>query len=111
MSVHDVLFKVETPMGVTVRTTKDYWEIITTIKHPVMIKYRKEVKETLEDPDEVRRSKQDPRVHLYYRSIGKVYVCAVVDHIGSQEGYIVTTYLTDRIKEGERIYVKNKNVL
>lgn len=111
MPVHDVIFEVKTPLDVTVRTTKDYWEIITTIKHPVMIKYKKEVKEALEDPDEVRRSKQDPRVHLYYRSIGKVYVCAVADHLSSEESYIITAYLTDRIKEGERIYVKNKNVL
>lgn len=34
-------------------------------------------------------------------------MCIVVDHISYKEGYIITAYLTDRIKEGEQIYVKN----
>ena len=107
MTAKDVIFEVRTPLGVSVRTTSDYWKIITTIKHPVMVKYRKEVKSALSDPDEIRRSKQDPRVHLYYKNIGKVSVCVVSDHIDSKEGYIITAYLTDRIKEGEQIYVKD----
>lgn len=55
----------------------------------------------------MRRSKQDPAVHLYYKNIGKLKVCAVADHISKIEGYIITAYLTDRIKEGEQIYVKS----
>lgn len=111
VAVEDTLFKVNTPLGITIHTTKDYWKIITTIKHPSMIKYKKEVNGTLKDPDQIRKSKQDPRVHLYYKNIGKVFVCVVADHINTKEGYIITTYLTDRIKEGEQIYVKNKNLL
>lgn len=76
-----------------------------------MVKYKTEVKNALKDPDEVRRSKQDPRVHLYYKSIGKVSICVVADHQDRKEAYIITKYLTDRIKEGEQIYVKDKNVL
>lgn len=100
-------FKVKTPLGVTIRTTKQYWKLITTTKHPSIAKYELEVQETLSDPSEIRKSKQDPRVHLYYMSIGKIYVCVVADHINMEEGYIITSYLTDRIKEGDRIYVKN----
>lgn len=104
-------FKVKTPLGVTIRTTKDYWQRIVTTKHPSIAKYESKVKEALKDPDEIRRSKQDIRVHLYYKSIGKLYICVVTDHINSKDGYIITSYLTDRIKEGEQIYVKNQNVL
>ncbi len=104
-------FKVKTPLGITVRTTKDYWQRIITTKHPSIAKYESKVKKALKDPDEIRRSKQDIKVHLYYLSIGEVNVCVVSDHINSKEGYIITAYLTDRIKEGEQIYVKNKNVL
>lgn len=107
MVVQDVLFEVKTPLGITIHTTKDYWKIITTLKHPIMIKYKKEVKLALKDPDEIRRSKQDQRVHLYYKSIGKVHVCVVADHLDKGAGYIITAYLTDRIKEGEQIYVKS----
>lgn len=107
VAIEDVLFEVKTPLGINIHTTRDYWKIITTIKHPSMVKYRKEVKDTLKDPDQIRKSKQDPRVHLYYRNIGKVFVCVVADHTSIEEGYIITTYLTDRIKEGEQIYVKD----
>lgn len=111
MADGDEYFKVKTPLGVTVRTTKEYWERIIGTKHPSIAKYEKEVKDTLNDPDQIRKSKQDPRVRLYYKNIGKVYVCVVADHVTKSEGYIVTCYLTDRIKEGEQIYVKDKNVL
>ena len=31
-----ILFEVSTPLGFRVRVTRSYWELITTIKHPVM---------------------------------------------------------------------------
>lgn len=111
MADGDEYFKVRTPFGVTVRTTKEYWNRIITTKHPSIARHESNVKETLKDPDQIRKSKQDPRVYLYYKSIGKVYVCAVADHVTKSEGYIITSYLTDRIKEGEQIYVKDQNVL
>lgn len=109
--VYDEYFKVKTPLGVTIRTTKEYWQLIVTIKHPSIAKYESRVKEALKDPDEIRRSTKDLRVHLYYKSIGKVGVCVVTDNVDKKNGYVITAYLTDRIKEGEQIYVKNQNVL
>ena len=103
----DVLFEIETPLGVNIRTTTAYWQTITTTKHPSIAKYTAKVKEALANPDEIRKSKQDSKVHLYYKNIGKLFVCVVADHLDKKEGYIITAYLTDRVKEGERIYVKN----
>lgn len=103
-----VYFAVQTPLGVTVRTTKEYWESITTTKHPSIRKYEAQVKKTLSNPDQIRRSTRDSRVHLYYKSIGKLSVCVVADHMSSKEGYVITAYLTDRIKEGEQVYGKEK---
>lgn len=105
--VDDIYFQVQTPLGVTIRTTKDYWEIIVSTKHPSVKRFESEVGKTLVNPDQIRRSKQDQKVCLYYKSIGKLFMCIVVDHINDKEGYIITAYLTDRIKEGEQIYVKN----
>ena len=104
--VEDIYFSVQTPKGIIIRTTKSYWVRIITVKHPSIAKYEKQVKEALENPDEIRKSQQDEKVHLYYRKIGKLHICVVVDHTQETEGYIITTYLTDRIKEGEQIYVK-----
>ena len=111
MANGDEYFKVRTPLGEIIRTTREYWKRIITTKHPSISKHEDDVKEALKDPDEIRRSKQDPRVYLYYKSIGRINICVVVDHIDSKEGYIITSYLTDRIKEGGQIYVKDKNVL
>lgn len=107
MASEDTLFEVKTPLNITIHTTRDYWKIITSIKHPSMVKYKKEAKGTLKNPDQIRRSKQDPRVYLYYKNIGNINVCVVADHVSSKEGYIITAYLTDRVKEGDEIYVKD----
>ena len=107
MGSQDEYFKVKTPLGVTVRTTKKYWKQITELKHPSISKHEKDVKNALKDPDQIRKSMQDPKVHLYYKNIGNLSICVVADHSEISEGYIITAYLTDRIKEGEQIYVKS----
>ncbi len=105
--VENIYFQCKTPLGIIVRTTKEYWERIVTIKHPSIKKYTSEAKVALRDPDQVRKSKQDKRVHLYYKKIGKVWICVIADHMSDNEGYIITAYLTDRIKEGEKVYGKD----
>jgi hypothetical protein len=62
------------------------------------------VKETLLNPDEIYRSKIDQNVYLYYKSFDRIY-CVIVKHIGN-EGFLITAYPTDRIKEGERIWTR-----
>ena len=103
----DVLFEVITPLGIKVRTTKEYWNTIINLKHPSVKPFGKEIEKTLSEPDQIRKSIKDPKVNLYYLSIGKLNLCVVVDCTSTSEGYIITAYLTDRIKEGEQIYVKN----
>ena len=102
----DSLFKVSTPLGFSVRTTSDYWDLIVTIKHPVMDGRVEEVQDTLRIPDEIRQSRSDPAVYLFYRveHPGR-WICAVVKQI-NDEGFLITTYPTDAIKEGRRIWSK-----
>jgi hypothetical protein len=63
-----------------------------------------DVEETLKNPVEIRVSRVDPSVHLFYRveRIGR-WICAVAKKAES-EGFLVTTYPTDAVKEGERIW-------
>ena len=49
------------------------------------------------------RSQEDPTVHLYYGADPPYYICVVVKHL-NKEGFIITTYRTDVIKEGERLW-------
>ncbi len=102
----DILFEASTPLGFTVRVTKQYWNIIITVKHPVMAGCEEEVRETLETPEEIRRSKSDENVYLFYHSRRKRrWVCAVSKQEG-HTGFLVTAYPTDAIKEGEKIWPK-----
>jgi hypothetical protein len=100
----DLLFDIETPLGFRVRVTLAYWEIITTIKHPVMEGREEEVRNTLKDPDEIHVSKRDPNVYLFYKTerVGR-WVCAVTKRLNG-EGFLITAYPTDAVKEGERIW-------
>jgi hypothetical protein len=64
------------------------------------------VREALEKPDEIRRSRSSPDVFLFYRleKPGR-WTCAAAKRRDS-EGFLITAYPTDAIKEGERIWPK-----
>lgn len=98
-----IYFEVETPLKRRIRTTKEYWEFIITFKHPNMRGREEKVIETLKDPDFIRRSRKDGDVYLYYRKSGDKFVCVVCKHL-NEEGFIITTYITDRVKEGEEVW-------
>lgn len=102
----ELLFEIETPVGFRVRTTVSYWELITTLKHPVMRDKLEAVRQTLATPDEVRLSKSDTQVYLFYRNDGqKRWVCAVTRRL-EDTGFLVTAYRTSAIKEGELLWQK-----
>lgn len=97
-----VLFEVETPLDFRVRVTRAYWTLITTVKHPVMAGREAEVGEVLERPEEIRQSRSDPAVYLFYRAVGRRWICAVAKRLNG-DGFLITAYPTDAIKEGARI--------
>jgi hypothetical protein len=100
----ELLFDVLTPLSFTVSVKARYWEIIVSIKHPVMAGREREVMKTLESPEQIRRSRREPNVYLFYREEhpGR-WICAVVKKLNG-EAFLVTTYPTDAIKEGEPIW-------
>ncbi len=94
------------PLGFRVRVTRAYWTLIVTVKHPVMAGHELDVRAALTNPDEIRLSRSDPNVYLFYKSQDmKRWVCAVAKQQNG-DGFLVTAYPTDAIKEGERIWPK-----
>ena len=80
--------------------------MIATTKHPVMAGRESSVKMALETPDEVRQSRIDPEVLLFYKAeAARRWVCAVAK-LADHEAFLVTAYPTDAIKEGIRIWPK-----
>lgn len=96
----EVLFEVETPLGFRVRTTVGYWRQIATVKHPVMAERLEAVRLALLSPDEVRQSRSDREVLLFYRGDGdRRWVCSVTRRLNG-DGFLITAYRTGAMKEG-----------
>ena len=100
----DILFDVPMPLGFSVRITRQYWTLFVTVKHPAMYGREAGVRDTLRSPEQVRRSRSDPNVFLFYRSerLGR-WICAVAKRLNG-EGFLITTYPTEAIKEGEQVW-------
>lgn len=100
-----LVIDVMTPLGFRVTCTAEYWQRITTIKHPPMKGRLADVVRTLSDPDTVRRSVGDPLVVLFHRRSVPRWVCAVVKRTDGI-GYLITAYPADKIKSGEVLWTK-----
>lgn len=100
----EYLFEIKTVLGFSVRTTKTYWDKIC-LKHPELIDKLELIKETLLQPDEIRKSKTDDMVFLFYIEAGR-YWLSVVAKKENEVGFLITAYITDKIKEGEIIWQK-----
>ena len=101
---HDIPFEAATPLGFVVRVTRAHRELIVTVKHSVMRGREADVQRVLQTPEEVRRRRGDPTVLLFYRieQPGR-RLCAAAKR-RNDEGFLSTTYPTDAIKDGERIW-------
>lgn len=100
----ELMFEVITPLGFRVRVMRSYWDLIITIKHPIMAGREHDVQETLQNPSEIRQSRSDQDVYLFYKSERtKRWVCAVSKKL-DDDGFLITAYPTDAIKEGELVW-------
>jgi hypothetical protein len=60
----------------------------------------------LENPDEVRQSRIDPQVLLFYKAEAtRRWTCAVIKRT-AEGAFLITAYPTDAIKEGIRVWPK-----
>jgi hypothetical protein len=84
------------------------------LEHPEMIEMEPAIEETLQDPERVVQSVSDSSVRLYYRFyfrtiVGGKYLCVVVK-MGGVGAFVLTAYLTDRVKKGERLWPNRKDI-
>ena len=68
----------------------------------------KEIIRTLQSPTEVRISRGDATVRLFYEfysrtAVGDKWLCVVVKYL-ADDAFVITAYLTDKLKPGERIW-------
>lgn len=101
----DIFFEVISALGKRIRVTNSHWNLITRRKHLEIAGLQLDVQETLIKPVTVRVSQDDETVYLYYRKVGNHYLCVVSKHFNG-EGFIITCYLTDKLKEGIQVWPK-----
>jgi len=78
--------------------------------HPDVKDYLPKIQEVLKNPDQIRKSKHDPKVLLFYRYFSNIRggkYLVVVAKI-NERNFVLTAYLTDRILTGKKIYEKKK---
>ena len=97
-----ILFEVMNPLGFTVRTTAAYRSLIES-KHPKLRGRVQEIVHVLTCPDRICQSRHDTAVYLLYRADQSRYLCAVVKRLDG-EGFLITAYPCDKIKEGESVW-------
>jgi hypothetical protein len=101
----EIRFEIVTPPGFIVRTSDGYWRRLIG-KHPDLEELEQLVILTLASPDEIRRSSRDAGVLLFYRQRKeKRWVVAVARRLNG-DGFLITAYQTDGIKEGEMLWLK-----
>lgn len=100
------LLEADTPIGFRVRVDRSHWKLIVNAKHLAMRGCESDVKRALENPDEVWQSKSNTSVLLFYNTEGlKRWVCAVTKRL-NDDGFLITAYLTDAVKDGTKIWPK-----
>jgi hypothetical protein len=92
--------------GLEIRLTDERLRHI--LEHPEMADMAPAIEEALLHPQRVIESPSDPTVHLYYRFyfrtiVGGKFLCVVVK-MAAVGAFILTAYLTDRIKKGSQLW-------
>ena len=80
------------------------------LHHQEMTGLEAEVERTLQSPAEVRVSRSDNTVQLFYEyyaqtRVGEKWLCVVVKY-PPDDAFVITAYLTDQLKAGETIWPK-----
>ena len=78
------------------------------LEHEEMAGMEGELEPVLQDPTEVRVSRSDDNVRLFYEfyartQMGGKWLCIVVKYLPN-DAFVITAYLTDTVKAGEIVW-------
>ena len=84
--------------------------VVHILQHLEMAGMEGEIEHVLQNPAEVRVSRSDETVQLFYEfysqtRVGEKWLCVVVKY-QPEDAFVVTAYLTDQRKLGDTIWPK-----
>lgn len=95
--------------GTKIRLTDERLSHI--LEHPELVDMVESLEEILKGPEHVIISLTDPYAKLYYKYydntiVGEKYFCVVIKEPDDGDAFLLTAYLTDKIKKGDIIWPK-----
>ena len=95
--------------GLAIRLTDE--RLAHILEHPEMADLEQAIEETLLQPERVVESFSDSTAKLHYRYyektlVGGKYLCVVVK-ADDADAFVLTAYLTDKVKRGKSIWQKD----
>ena len=92
--------------GRAIRFTRE--RLAHVLEHPEMVGMEEAIAETLLAPEFVVQSVSDAQAQLYFRfyygtRVGNKFLCVVVK-ILEADAFVVTAYLTNRVKKGRLLW-------
>ncbi len=91
---------VQSKNGVPIRLTEERWLHITE-EHSEMAGYYFEVLETVHEPEAIYEGKSEELLAIKEIESGK-YLVVVYKEVSKEDGFVITAFLTRRIKQLER---------
>jgi len=92
--------------GIEIELTEERWNHITK-EHPEIKTHYEKIGDVLSAPDQVKLSKRDENVFLYYRFYHDIqsgkYLLIVVKK-DQERSFVLTGYITDAIRKGDTIW-------
>ena len=93
----DLFFEVMTPLGFRVRVTHAYWELIVTIKHPVMAGREEDVKKTLNNRTKsVRVNQIKMSIYFTKQNMKSAGIVLMKDRAGKVIGFEKLNFTAQR---------------
>jgi len=107
MFMSKVVFEVISKFDRKISLTEGRYDHVCR-RHPEVVGEIDKMKKTLASPQMVRRSLYDEKVWLFYRFFENTPVTEkylmVAARILNNEGFVITSYFTDKVKMGEEIW-------
>lgn len=105
----EVIFEAVLKFSKKIALTRQAYEHISE-RHPEVSGQLEKMKETLINPQVIRKSMYDEKVWLFYRFFSKTPVSQkylmVAVKLYNGEGIVITSYFTDKIKMGDEIWTE-----
>jgi|YelNatPaOPRAMG01_1025707.scaffolds.fasta_scaffold84395_3 hypothetical protein len=105
----DVLFEVVSKFSKKIKLTQHVYHHISE-RHPEVSGVLGIIKQTIVDPQVIRKSVYDDNVWLFYRlfdktPVGRKYLMVGVK-LYNDDGIVITSYFTDKIKMGDPVWME-----